>query len=351
MKILVVRFKQIGDAILSSVICNSLKKSFPDAQVDYVLYDYVAPLFKGHPYIDNILEISKEEAKNPFLYLKRVYEITRTKYDIIIDVMGTPKSEFFTLFSLGTKYRIGRVGKKKRFLRGSTFNRYILEPEGPHDECYKALLTLKPLEEDGYKIIYDDKMVIGVTEEERNNLKIRMEESGVDFSKPVYVFAVNSRREHKIYPVEDMKKVVEGVLEKYSAQVVLFYSPEEKGFVKEFHTMLENNPRVFSNIETKSIKELAALIKNCDMFIGNEGGPRHLAQGVGTPSLSIWRHGGGRDTWIPKDEKHQGISTEDFVKITPNYDSLDHLSKYDLITPEYILKKLDEMIKKLNIRN
>ena len=31
MKILVVRFKQIGDAILSSVICNSLKKA-PDAR-------------------------------------------------------------------------------------------------------------------------------------------------------------------------------------------------------------------------------------------------------------------------------------------------------------------------------
>lgn len=27
------------------------------------------------------------------------------------------------------------------------------------------------------------------------------------------------------------------------------------------------------------------LLKNCDMFFGNEGGPRHLAQAVGTPRL------------------------------------------------------------------
>lgn len=33
MKILVVRFKQIGDAILSSVICKSLKETYPDAKV------------------------------------------------------------------------------------------------------------------------------------------------------------------------------------------------------------------------------------------------------------------------------------------------------------------------------
>ena len=34
MKILIIRFKQIGDAVLSSVICNTLKKSFPEAQRD-----------------------------------------------------------------------------------------------------------------------------------------------------------------------------------------------------------------------------------------------------------------------------------------------------------------------------
>ncbi|MGL4534381.1 MAG: glycosyltransferase family 9 protein [Fusobacteriaceae bacterium] len=350
MKVLVIRFKQIGDAILSSVICNSLKKSFPDAQVDYVLYDYVAPLFKGHPYIDNIIEISKNEAKNPLLYLKRVYEITRTKYDIIIDLMGTPKSEFFTLFSLGSKYRIGRVGVKKRFLRGSVFNRYIFEPKTPLDECCKALLTLKPLEKAGFKIIYDKKMVVGLTEQEVKTLREKMLNSGIDFSKPIYVFAINSRRKHKIYPIENMKIIIEEVLKKYSAQVVLFYSPEEKEFVKEFHKMLKNNSRIFSNIETKSIKELAAFMKNCDMFIGNEGGPRHLAQAVGTPSLSIWRDGGGRDTWIPKDENHIGISTEDFGSITPNYQNLDHWEKYRLITPEYVLEKIDSMIKKSNIR-
>lgn len=59
-KILVIRFKQIGDAILSSVICKNLK-----------------------------------ERKNPFKYLKKVWEVTREDYDIVIDIMSTPKSEFF----------------------------------------------------------------------------------------------------------------------------------------------------------------------------------------------------------------------------------------------------------------
>ena len=66
MKILVVRFKQIGDSILTGPLCYSLKKSFPDAQVDYVVYDHIAPLFEKNKYIDNVISITKEERKNTF---------------------------------------------------------------------------------------------------------------------------------------------------------------------------------------------------------------------------------------------------------------------------------------------
>lgn len=61
MKILIVRFKQIGDSILSSVICNTLKKSFPKSGIDYVVYEHIVPLFENHPYIDNIIPITKIE--------------------------------------------------------------------------------------------------------------------------------------------------------------------------------------------------------------------------------------------------------------------------------------------------
>ena len=46
MKILVVRFKQMGDAILDSLVCSTLKKSFPNSEIDFVLYEHVAPIFK-----------------------------------------------------------------------------------------------------------------------------------------------------------------------------------------------------------------------------------------------------------------------------------------------------------------
>lgn len=55
MKILVIRFKQIGYAVLSSVICNTLKKTFPDFEIDYVLYEHICPLFQSYKSIKALI--------------------------------------------------------------------------------------------------------------------------------------------------------------------------------------------------------------------------------------------------------------------------------------------------------
>ena len=283
MKILVVRFKQIGDAILSSVICNTLKRTFPDAEVDYVVYEHISPLFKNHKYIDNVISITKEEQKNPFKYLAKVWKVTRKKYDIVIDIMSTPKSEVFTLFSLGSRYRIGRRKPK----RGYTYNYKIDEPRDAKDKVDKFLKMLKPLEQE-YKVMYDNNYIITLTSEEKSQMRKRMLDAGIDFSRPVYICAANSRRESKIYNIEKMKRIVERVRDELKGQIIFFYSPDEKDFIMKFYEKFEDKKDLFVNINTKSIRELAMVIANCDFFFGNEGGPRHLAQSLDIPSFAIF---------------------------------------------------------------
>ena len=283
MKILVVRFKQIGDAILSSVICNTLKRTFPEAEVDYVVYEHISPLFENHKYIDNVISITKEEQKNPFKYLAKVWKVTRKKYDIVIDIMSTPKSEVFTLFSLGSRYRIGRRKPK----RGYTYNYKIDEPRDAKDKVDKFLKMLKPLEQE-YKVMYDNNYIITLTFEEKSQMRKRMLDAGIDFSRPVYICAANSRRESKIYNTEKMKKIVERVRDELKGQIIFFYSPDEKDFIMKFYEKFENKKDLFVNINTKSIRELAMVIANCNFFFGNEGGPRHLAQSLDIPSFAIF---------------------------------------------------------------
>ena len=338
MKILVVRFKQIGDAILSSVICNTLKRTFPEAEVDYVVYEHISPLFENHKYIDNVISITKEEQKNPFKYLAKVWKVTRKKYDIVIDIMSTPKSEVFTLFSLGSRYRIGRRKPK----RGYTYNYKIDEPRDAKDKVDKFLKMLKPLEQE-YKVMYDNNYIITLTFEEKSQMRKRMLDAGIDFSRPVYICAANSRRKSKIYNTEKMKKIVERVRDKLKGQVIFFYSPDEKDFIMKFYEKFENKKDLFVNINTKSIRELAMVIANCDFFFGNEGGPRHLAQSLDIPSFAIFSPSASKKEWLSNaNERHQGVEPDD----VGNCDGLDYKGQYNLIDPDYVFDKIKEISKK-----
>ena len=55
MKILVIQQKMIGDVLVSTIICNNLRKAYPDAQIDYLVYESTIPVLEGNPNIDNVL--------------------------------------------------------------------------------------------------------------------------------------------------------------------------------------------------------------------------------------------------------------------------------------------------------
>ncbi|MDR3259416.1 MAG: glycosyltransferase family 9 protein [Fusobacteriaceae bacterium] len=344
MKILIIRFKQIGDSILASSLCNSLKKSFPDSQIDYVLYEHVSPVFEKHKAIDNVISIKKDEQQNIFKYIKRVWQVTRTDYDIVIDVMSTLKSELFTFFSIRSPYRIGRFKKH----RGYTYTHKIKEPENAKDKVDKFLKMLKPLE-NKYKIVYDNIFNVYITEEEKLYMKNKMLNAGINFLRPIFICAINTRVESKLYPIDKMLTIVKTIKEKYSSQIIFFYSPDEKEFALKAHKSLDNDKDIFTNIETKSIRELAMLISNCDMFFGNEGGPRHMAQGLNIPSFAIFSPNSFKKEWLPnRNEMQQGVHPED---ITSDLSGLSFEEKYNLITPQYVIDKVCEIYDKIILNN
>ena len=44
---------------------------------------------------------------------------------------------------------------------------------------------------------------------------------------------------------------------------------------------------VFDCIQTRSVRELAGIFAHCQLFVGNDTGPRHMAQALDIPLLTI----------------------------------------------------------------
>jgi heptosyltransferase III len=337
-KILVIRFRRIGDAVLSSAICSSLKKSFPSAEIHYVLNENIVPLFENHPDIDKIISFSNTENYDIIKYLQKVWQLTRAnKYDIIVDCRSTVKTLFFSLFSMSTPYRLG-IRKPYNMLSTHT-----IRTEDYESNVDRMLAILQPVEKE-LNLQLSKNFRLRITDEEQQHFRNYMTEKGVDFSKPVVVCTVAARIAHKIWNTDYMAEVLHRMIEKYDAQLIFNYVGDELIVAQSVKEKMGNPPQVFLDVEAKSLRELGALLKNADFFFGNEGGPRHISQALDIPSYAIYPPGIAKKEWLPNaSERFQGIEPADIPK---DYEpgTLSYIDSFNTIIPDVVCIGLFEML-------
>jgi heptosyltransferase-1 len=118
--ILVVKSSAIGDVIQAFPVLEYLRKKFPDARIDWVVEEGIAPLLRAHPDVDNVIEIrTKSWRKAPLSKKSRselkafVGQLRATSYDLLFDLQGNSKSALVTALAKA-KHKVGFDWKSVR---------------------------------------------------------------------------------------------------------------------------------------------------------------------------------------------------------------------------------------------
>lgn len=342
-KILIIRFRRIGDAVLTTAVINSIKKTIPDSEIHYVLNEGIANLFEHHPHIDKIITFSKKDLSSLPRYIKKIWQLMRNeKYDIIIDHRSTTKTLFFPLFSLASKYRIGVSKAYNRII-----NNYRVNIFTKRDYIEQQLTLIDPLNKE-YKVEKDTSFDISIPESHILKFRKKMEDEGIDFNKPVLVCSVVTRVESKQWRVDRMKEVLHLILNKYKdVQIIFNYGDKvEKESATSIYKDMGCPKQIFINIEADSLTDLAAMLSNSNYLFGNEGGTRHISQALSIPSYAIYSPGNSIYNWLPnRCEKYDGISSEEIPEpISQN--GLSRQEKFDTITVDLVWKQLEPKLDK-----
>lgn len=336
-KVLIIRFRRVGDAVLTSSICTTLKKSNPDVEIHYILDAAIGHLFEEHPDIDRIIEFTPEEKNSYFIYLKKIWQLVRKeKYDAIIDTRSTINTLYFSLFSPETRYRVGIKKNYTKFIHN-----YRIESQGLSGYVEKMQALLIPLNKE-FPIVKNESFRLYTSQAEKSIFRARMLWAGIDFCKPVICCAVATRIVHKRWPLKRMKATLEFLIREYDAQLILNFSGEEEtAYAKQLYLEMGCDPHLFINIKARNIRELMAMISCSHFFFGNEGGPRHISQAIGIPSFAIFPPGISKKTWLPdKNKRFDGIEPADLDKKIAEDFSVSYEEKFNLITVEEVIKRL-----------
>lgn len=170
-----------------------------------------------------------------------------------------------------------------------------------------------------------------------------MERAGLERNKPLISFGVTSRREMRIWPKERFAKLIDFLHKKYGVQAVLFYAPNDKkynfeeDYCNEVKELVKNKEAVFTNLKTKSVRELIVLLSESDMYIGNDNGPRHFAQAVDTPSFAIFTTLNNKKSFCPHNNpRHKAVDIQDVLNLSD-----EEYQEYTKKDEEYIRKTND----------
>jgi len=80
-RVLVVKLRSIGDTVLSTPSLIALKRFLPNAEIDILLEDWVAPLLVGSDAVDNVLAVGNGLADR----LNTGRELRRRHYDVVFN--------------------------------------------------------------------------------------------------------------------------------------------------------------------------------------------------------------------------------------------------------------------------
>ena len=101
-KILLIKHGSLGDIVFSLPVIYSISKHFPESQIDLVTEKKYISFFKMSQYFNNIIEDNR--SLNVFELIKILFNIINKKYELIIDLQNSSRTEYYNLFFLHCFY-------------------------------------------------------------------------------------------------------------------------------------------------------------------------------------------------------------------------------------------------------
>jgi heptosyltransferase II len=253
----------IGDSILITPAFEKIKESFPNSRLTMIVNsNAIKDILKTNPYINNFYVINPrpktmgDKIKFWLKYKnwKKILHLRKQKFDILYCFSKGIQEKIFTNI----------LNPKK--------NKLYKDVSG--ERIKNNIFLVNEKKEDGFPEIFLDR------EEKEESKKIKKEFK----SKKLIGIHPGCGRgsEFKRWPIKNFVKLADNLREK-GFRCMFFLGPDEEILEKEITKSKYNH----SIIKKKNIRESLVHINACDLFVSNDSGIMHLANGLNKKIIAI----------------------------------------------------------------
>ena len=258
-KILVFSFSFIGDAVLSTAVIQPLRRHFPDAHITFLVGPRAFDLLATDPNIDAALVYDNRGEHAGWKGRLRLIKTLRLeKFDLIVNLRDSLIARCISAKHWGMLRGDSNRHAVTRYLE--VLGKYGIDTTGAHPH-------------------------LQLTETEHSEARNFLIEAGTE-SEPLLIgIHPGGNWGYKLWDTKNYAQVASTLAKKLNAAILLFAGPNERELQAQVAEMMEV-PLIL--VQTDNLRHLAALISACDVYIGNDTGPMHIAAAVGTPVVALF---------------------------------------------------------------
>ncbi|PIE59437.1 MAG: hypothetical protein CSA32_03540 [Desulfobulbus propionicus] len=275
--ILVIRTAYIGDVVMTLPLVQMLKATYPEAKLTFLTSSSAKGIVENNPFVDNLL------LYDPFWFfqtsisrwLSFVKRLRRMRFDLVIEARADIRDllllVFFTRSSIKVSYAVGGgayvlshvvpyPGQGHKVDYHKNIGRYL----GCRDDQTAAPIHLLP--------------------DEKKRSQQMLQESGI--IGPFVAIHPGSRLELKRWPAERFAQVCDYIVNTYQRQIVFIGASSELPLVEFIQEKMTNSASILAGKVT--LRELAALLGEAELFVCNDSAPMHIAAAMKTKIVAIF---------------------------------------------------------------
>jgi predicted lipopolysaccharide heptosyltransferase III len=275
-KVLLIRLRSIGDSVLATPSVVALKRFLPNADIDILVEEWVAPVLEGHPSINKVVTLEKGSLT---ARARLAREIRASRYDVVYNLHGGTTATLLTR-ATGAKHRVGYATYQYAQLHNHQAPSPLLLWNQQKTHSVEQQLAL--LGWTGIPVTDRPPTQLAVTQQATENVGKKLAAAGLSDSRialihPAAAFAT------KQWAAANFAEVAE-YLSAMGFGVVAIAGPSETPVLNDL------TAKASARIVTLdlSLPEVTALAARSDLFVGNDSGIAHIAAAVNTPSVVIF---------------------------------------------------------------
>ena len=287
--ILLIRLSSLGDIVLTSPAIRAVRQHFPQARISMLVAEQSADLLTENPHLDEVIPFDRKAKGKDTGEMRRVIRLLRERdFDLAIDFQRKFRTSTLAYLS-GAKCRVG-YHQPNGFLctvRVPDRNNKAIRA-GRIDSVHAIDRYFEMLHAIGVEAT-DRALELFITDADRAFSDEVTATKGIEANRTKVGLFPGAGWKLREWMPDRFADIGDRVAKQFDAQVLLFGGPHESELVQQVKDLMTTE--AISLVGTLRIRQLAALIEQCDLFVTNDTGPMHVAAAMQTPTVALFGPG------------------------------------------------------------